>query len=183
MIPRLETDRLLLREWRIEDFEPLADFYSDADVMRWLTGEPLSRHDTWIRLASVIGHWQLRGYGVWAVERKSDGAFVGRVGLNNPEGWPGLEVAWTLGKPYWGAGYASEAARAAMSYGFLSQPVDRLISVIHIDNKPSQSVAQRIGETKVGRKDLTVGGKTFPTEIWQIQREDWMRRLGEKKPV
>jgi len=55
-----------------------------------------------------IGHWTLRGYGTWAVERKSDGAFIGRVGLINPEGWPGLEVGWTLGKPYWGQGYATE---------------------------------------------------------------------------
>jgi RimJ/RimL family protein N-acetyltransferase len=125
----------------------------------------------------------LRGYGFWAVERKSDGALIGRIGLNNPEGWPGLEVGWTLGKPYWAAGYASEAARAAMAFGFITQPVERLISVIHVDNKPSQAVAQRIGETKGPRHDIVFAGKTIPTDIWQISREDWMRRFGEKKPV
>jgi RimJ/RimL family protein N-acetyltransferase len=183
MIPRLETERLLLREWRNEDFEPLAGFMADPDVTRWLNGEPLNRSDAWRGLTAIIGHWQLRGYGLWAVERKSDHAFIGRVGLNNPEGWPGLEIGWTLGKPYWGAGYASEAARTVMSYGFLTQPVEKLISVIHIDNKPSQAVAQRVGETKGERYDVLFGGKTYPTELWQISREDWMRRLAEKKPL
>jgi len=183
MIPRLETERLLLREWRHEDFEALAGFMADADVTRWLNGEPLNRNDAWRNLATILGHWHLRGYGFWAVERKSDRAFIGRVGLSNPEGWPGLEVGWTLGKPYWGAGYASEAARTAMSYGFLTQPVERLISVIHVDNKPSQAVAQRVGETKGEHRDLVVAGKNYPVDLWQISREDWMRRLGEKKPL
>lgn len=183
MIPQLETDRLLLREWRKEDFEPIAGFLADPDVTRWLSGEPLSRTDAWRSHCAVIGQWYLRGYGFWAVERKSDRALIGRIGLNNPEGWPGLEVAWTLGKPYWGAGYASEAARAAMNFGFLTQPVERLISVIHVDNKPSQAVAQRIGETKGERREIVMGGKAFPTDIWHISRDDWMRRLVEKRPV
>lgn len=183
IIPRLETERLLLREWRIEDFEPLAQFYSDLDVMRWLTGETLTRSETWRGMAAIIGQWYLRGYGIWAVERKSDRAFIGRIGLNNPEGWPGVEIAWTLGKPYWRAGYASEAARTVMNYGFMTQPVDRLISIIHVDNKPSQAVAQRIGETKGEPYEMKYAGKTFPTNIWQISREDWLRRLGEKRPV
>ncbi len=183
MIPRLETERLLLREWRNDDLDALASFLADADVTRWLTGEPLNRSDSWRNLAMTLGHWQLRGYGFWAVERKSDHALIGRIGLNNPEGWPGLEVGWTLGKPYWGAGYASEAARAAMSFGFMTQPVERLISVIHVDNKPSQAVAQRVGERKGEYRDLVFGGKTYPTDIWHISREDWMRRVAEKKPL
>ena len=183
MIPRLETERLLLREWRNEDIEAWSGFVADADVTRWLNGEPQSRADAWRNIATTVGHWQLRGYGFWAVERKSDSALIGQIGLNNPEGWPGLEVGWTLGKPYWGAGYASEAARAAMAYGFMTQPVERLISVIHVDNKPSQAVAQRIGEIRGERYDVLYGGKTFPTELWHISREDWMRRYAEKKPV
>ncbi|MGD0192719.1 MAG: GNAT family N-acetyltransferase [Rhizomicrobium sp.] len=175
MIPRLESERLILREWRRDDFEPLARFMADPDVTRYLTGEPLSRADAWRNMASLIGHWFLRGYGMWVVERKSDGAFLGRVGMNNPEGWPGLEVGWTLGKEYWGQGYATEAARVAMRYAFLTQPVDGIISVIHIDNSASQAVAARLGETRGARHDVHVAGKSFPTELWGITREEWMR--------
>ncbi|HEY5047350.1 MAG TPA: GNAT family N-acetyltransferase [Rhizomicrobium sp.] len=175
MIPRLETERLVLREWRAEDFEPYARFMADSDVTRYLTGEPMSRADAWRNMATFIGHWELRGYGMWAVERKADRAFVGRVGMHNPEGWPGPEVGWTLGKKYWGAGLATEAARAAMAYAFLTQNFDRVISVIQIDNAASQAVAQRLGETRGARHDVVHGGKTFVTDVWSIARADWAR--------
>jgi len=176
MIPRLETERLLLRELRNEDFDAFAAFMADPDVTRFLTGEPMARPDSWRLLSSAVGHWVLRGYGTWAVERKSDGAFMGRVGMLNPEGWPGLEIGWTLGKPYWGQGYATEAAAAAMRYAFLTQPVDRLISCIDPDNKPSQAVARRLGETQGPRQDLIIGGRTYVCDIWSIARADWLRR-------
>jgi RimJ/RimL family protein N-acetyltransferase len=175
VIPRLETGRLILREWRAEDFEPYARFMADADVMRYLTGEPMSRVDSWRNMAMILGHWTLRGYGMWAVERKSDGAFLGRVGMHNPEGWPGIEVGWTLGKEYWGAGFATEAARAALAYAFLTQDVERVISVIHPDNVPSQAVAARLGETRGPRHEIVHGGKTFATDLWSISRADWAR--------
>jgi RimJ/RimL family protein N-acetyltransferase len=176
MIPRLETERLILRGLTADDFDELAAFMADPDVARYLTGEPLSRADAWRGLAVALGHWQLRGYGVWAVERKSDGAFMGRVGMINPEGWPGLEIGWTLGQPYWGQGYATEAARAAMDYAFVTQPVDRLISCIDPDNVGSQAVAQRLGETKGEVHALRVSGKDFIVDIWSITRAEWMKR-------
>src|SRR5206468_9305586 len=128
MIPRLATPRLIMREWRDSDLDAFAAFFGDIEVMRHLSGETQARNDSWRTMASAAGHWVLRGYGLWVVERKSDGAVIGRVGLINPEGWPGLEVGWTLGRPYWGEGYATESARAAVNYGFLTQAADRLIS-------------------------------------------------------
>src|ERR1700744_2052993 len=107
MIPHLEPERLLLRDFRQSDFEAYASFMADPDVTRYLTPQPMKRDEAWRSLASQIGHWTLRGYGRWAVERKSDGAFMGPVGMINPEGWPALEIGWTLGKAYWGHGYAS----------------------------------------------------------------------------
>lgn len=176
MIPRLETERLILRAYGPGDFEPFAAFMADEDVTRYLTGRPMSRADAWRSLASSIGHWHLRGYGTWAVERKQDGAFMGRVGMINPEGWPGLEVGWTLGKPYWGSGYATEAARAALNFAFLTQPVDKIISCIHPENAASQSVARRVGETKGPRSEIVIGGESFPIDIWSVARGEWSRK-------
>jgi len=173
LIPRLQTERLILRALRPEDFEEYARFMADPDVMRYLSGDPLSRADAWRSMASVMGHWMLRGYGMWAVERKEDGAFIGRVGMHNPEGWPALEVGWTLGKDYWGKGYASEAARAAMHYAFATQPVDSMISVIDPGNIPSQKVAARLGETRGERREIPHNGKIFTADIWSITREAW----------
>lgn len=176
MIPQLETERLLLRAWKPEDFEAYARFMADPDVMRYLSGDPLSRGDAWRNMATFVGHWMLRGYGMWAVERKSDGIFLGRVGLWNPEGWPALEVGWTIGREYWGNGYASEAAKAAMDYAFLTQKVDRMISVIDVRNEASQKVAQRLGETRGERREIQHNNKTFTVDIWEIAREDWQAR-------
>ncbi|MDE1937411.1 MAG: GNAT family N-acetyltransferase [Alphaproteobacteria bacterium] len=173
MIPRLETERLILREYRPEDFEAFAAIMADPDVTRYLHGQPMARSDAWRLLAGSIGHWTLRGYGTWAVERKTDGAFIGRVGLVNPEGWPGLEVGWTLGKPYWGNGYATEAARASLGYAFLTQPVDRMLSCIDPHNKASQAVALRLGESKGPRRDIIISGKAYVADIWSISRAEW----------
>jgi len=177
MIPRLETERLVLREWRGSDFEAIAEWSADPDVMRHLGGV-MERNDAWRSLSNSIGHWVLRGYGTWAVERKSDAALIGRVGLINPEGWPALEVGWTLAKAYWGQGYATEAARASLRYAFLTQTVDRMISCIDPENTASQAVAQRIGETKGEQRMLRVAGKDFPVDIWSIGRNEWQRREG-----
>jgi len=175
MIPQLETERLIMRSFREADFEAFASFMADPDVMLYLTGSPMSRADAWRSLASSLGHWMLRGYGTWAVERRSDHAVIGRVGMINPEGWPGLEIGWTLGKHYWGMGYATEAAACAMRYAFLTQPVSKLISCIHPDNVASQAVATRLGETKGQRSEIVTGGQAFPIDIWEISRSDWQK--------
>jgi RimJ/RimL family protein N-acetyltransferase len=176
MIPQLETERLIMRGPGAQDFEPFAAMMADPDVARFIAPAPMERPDAWRALSSAIGHWVLRGYGAWTVISKADGAFVGRVGMINPEGWPGLEIGWTLNKPFWGKGYATEAAAAAMRYAFLTQPVDRLISNIDPENTPSQAVALRLGETKGERSALRIGGKDYPIDIWVITRDQWRAR-------
>lgn len=176
MIPQLETERLLLRGFRADDFEAWASFLADPEVVKYLWGVPQPRIDSWRQMATTLGHWALRGYGMWAVERKSDHAFIGRVGMLNPEGWPGLELGWTLGRPYWGKGYATEAAAISMRYAFLTQPVDRIISCIDPENKASQAVARRLGESKGAPQELSIGGHKFVVDIWSISREDWQKR-------
>ena len=176
MIPRLETERLILRGLTQDDFEPLAAMLADPEVTRFIASAPMTPDQAWRSLAASLGHWQLRGYGAWAVERKLDGAFMGRVGMLNPEGWPGLEIGWTLARPHWGSGYASEAAAAAMRYAFLTQSVERLISCIDKDNIASQKVAARLGETRGQTRTLTADGESFDVEIWSIARAEWKKR-------
>jgi RimJ/RimL family protein N-acetyltransferase len=175
MIPQLETERLILRAPRQEDFDAHAGFMADAEFMKFFGGEPASRADAWRAFAYGLGHWALRGYGFWAVERKEDGAYLGRVGLNNPEGWPGLEVGWTIGKPFWRQGYASEAARVALAFAFLTQPVERMISTIDPGNIASQGVARKLGETMGERRELVFSGKAHTVDIWSIGRDEWRR--------
>ncbi len=177
MIPRLETERLLLRDMRGGDLDAWAAIMADPDVARYVAPAPLTRDEAWRSIAVALGHWQLRGYGAWAVELKASGEMIGRVGMINPEGWPGLEIGWTLGKPWWGRGYATEAAAAAMRYAFLTQPVERLISIIDPGNAASQAVAVRLGETKGERSALSIAGKDYPIDIWSIARGEWQRRV------
>ncbi len=147
-IPTLETERLLMRRFTQDDFEPLAAIHADPMVMRYLgDGKPLAPAQTWLAMASYLGHWELRGYGLWAVEEKATRRFIGRIGLLNPEGWPSLEIAWTLGRERWGNGFATEGARAALDFAFSKLKLDHLISIIHPDNAASIRVAIRIGET------------------------------------
>ena len=105
-------------------------------------------------MAFLIGHWQLKGFGIWAVELKETGAFAGSVGFAEPDGWPGFELAWTLSRRWWGNGYATEAARAALRHAFAVWRKNRVISLIHPDNHASIRVAERLGETLQGRADL-----------------------------
>jgi RimJ/RimL family protein N-acetyltransferase len=144
---QLETERLLLRQFRESDLDAFAEICADEEVMRYI-GEfkPLDRMGAWRSMAMHLGHWQLKGYGMWAVEEKATGRLIGRVGLWDPEGWAGLEVGWMLGRAYWGRGFATEAARASMDAAIRVLGVDHLISVIHPDNAASIRVAERLGE-------------------------------------
>jgi len=148
-VTTLETERLRLRPFREEDFDMYAAFCADAEVMRYLSanGRPLSRNDAWRQMATFIGHWQLRGYGIWAMEEKRSGKFIGRVGLWNPEGWPGLEVGWLLGRAWWGKGLATEGGRASIDYAARVLGADHILSVIHPENVASIRVAEKLGST------------------------------------
>lgn len=108
-------------------------------------GHTYDRAEAWRAMATMIGHAVLRGYSNWAVEERATGRFVGRLGLYNPEGWPGLEVGWLLGRDAWGKGYATEGGRAAVDWAFAELGVDHVISLIYEDNARSIAVAERLG--------------------------------------
>ena len=151
----LETERLRLRMFREADLETYASYCADAEVMRYLgEGKPLTRAEAWRQMAMIVGHWQLRGYGLWAVEERATGRLIGRIGFFNPEGWPGFEIGWMLGKEHWGKGYAIEGARRALQYALTDLKREHVISLIRPGNAASIRVAEQLGERLEGRTEL-----------------------------
>ncbi|HXA72037.1 MAG TPA: GNAT family N-acetyltransferase [Stellaceae bacterium] len=165
-IPVLETPRLRLRRPESRDFEAYAALCADPEVMRYI-GEaaPLSRRRAWHAFTGMLGHWALRGYGQFAVESKASAAFLGRVGLYEPDPWPGTEIAWALAREHWGRGFASEAAAAVRNWAFGSLGLARLVSVIIPENRASIRVAEKIGE-RFDREDAIDG---TPVRIYAIE--------------
>jgi RimJ/RimL family protein N-acetyltransferase len=153
---RLTTERLLLREFREDDADGYAAMCADPDVMRYLSanGSTLSRDDAWRQMAMFAGHWALRGYGMWAVEERASGRFVGRVGLHCPEGWPDREIGWALCQSWWGQGFAYEAATAAAAWAFARFDWTHLVSLIHPANQRSIALARRLGAEPAGSVEL-----------------------------
>jgi RimJ/RimL family protein N-acetyltransferase len=153
--PTLATARLRLRLPDAGDLEPLAALNADPAVARYLgNGAPLDRLGSWRQLAAFIGHWAMLGHGFFAVERRSDGAFLGRVGLLEPATWPGLEIAWAIAPAHWGEGYATEAAAAVRDWAFSTLGKPRLISLIDPGNRASIRVAEKIGEREAGTAEI-----------------------------
>jgi RimJ/RimL family protein N-acetyltransferase len=145
---RLETERLYLRLPAAEDFPAYATMLADPDVNRHIGGADLADPASAFRaLGWLMGHWQLRGYGPWLVIEKATGALIGRVGPFYPLDWPALEITWALGRPWWGMGYATEAAIAARAATLAALRPDRLVSVVALDNHASARLARRLGCT------------------------------------
>jgi RimJ/RimL family protein N-acetyltransferase len=149
----IETERLLLRAWRSSDAAPFAALNADPEVTHYLRG-PMSRDDSDELLARIRGHWQEHGFGLYAVEVKDGGAFVGFVGLAIPsflpEVLPAVEVGWRLAREHRGKGYATEGARASVAHGFGELGLAQIISIIDPGNAASVRVAERL-EMKRGR--------------------------------
>lgn len=151
----LETERLRLRAFRNSDLDAYAPMCADPEVMKYLgTGVTLNRSESWRSMATILGHWRLLGYGMFAVELKATGELLGRAGFLDPPGWPGFELGWVLGRQYWGHGYAFEAAVAARDYAFEKLGKERLISLIRPDNHRSIRVAEKLGEKHTGDVEL-----------------------------
>jgi RimJ/RimL family protein N-acetyltransferase len=152
------------------DLDAYAEMLGDVEVMRYIgEGKPAERWEAWRNLAMMLGHWQLRGYGLWAVEERASGQFVGRVGFWNPDGWPGFEIGWMLRRACWGRGYATEAARAALRVGFTQMEQQQVLSLIRPENHASIRVALRLGERLDGQTDI--GGR--PALVYRLTRIEW----------
>jgi RimJ/RimL family protein N-acetyltransferase len=117
VVPRLETPRLILRAFLPSDVEAYTGMMADPEVCRFLgDGRPLERADAWRQLAQIIGHWELRGFGLWAVEERATRRLVGRIGCHEPEGWPGFEIGYVLAREAWGRGPDNRASIAVAEH-------------------------------------------------------------------
>jgi RimJ/RimL family protein N-acetyltransferase len=145
----IETPRLVLRLPHASDAQALLEIHEHPDATKYVvTGASTGGlTGAWRSVATMLGHWQIRGYGQWTVVEKASGEIVGRVGLWNPEGWPGIELGWITRRSRWGEGLATEAARASLDWAWSHTPANHIISIIDHDNIASIRVAEKIGET------------------------------------
>jgi RimJ/RimL family protein N-acetyltransferase len=150
-IPTLETERLLLRPYRREDFEPFAAMWADHAVVRFIGGQPFTREQSWIRFLRQAGMWEMMGFGFFALEEKATGAFVGEAGFHelyrdiSPSLFGTLETGWGLTRPAQGQGLAEEAVRAALAWADEAVPGLRRTCMIEPGNVASIRVAEKLG--------------------------------------
>jgi RimJ/RimL family protein N-acetyltransferase len=149
MRPELETARLRLRQFRAEDVAALVAIYADPEVTRYLRdGRPFSDEDVRQALGRVEATWRRHGFGTWAVAlRGGDDAAIGRCGLTVLPNSGEVEIGYHLGRPWWGAGYATEAASTVLAFAFETLRLDEIVSVTHPENRASQAVMRRLGLT------------------------------------
>ncbi len=158
-VPRVTTERLVLRELRLQDFEAYAAFMADPVATRFLT-QTADRRVAWRGFAALSGQWLLNGAGWWGVEVAATGEMVGTVGAFFRETEIGkgsdavLEVGWTVYPAHQRRGYATEAARAALAHGFAHHDVKRAIAYVGTENVASSKVALAIGMTHDGETEF-----------------------------
>lgn len=174
----LETDRLILRPIRPEDFEGWAGMMADAESARFLGGAQ-PRAVAWRGFMIMAGAWAMQGFSNFSVIEKATGRWIGRLGPWQPEGWPSTEVGWGLVRSAWGKGYATEGATAAIDWAFDHLGWAEVIHCIAPDNEPSKQVARRLGSSLRGPGRLPAPHDTRDYEIWGQTRERWRGRSAE----
>jgi RimJ/RimL family protein N-acetyltransferase len=170
---RLETERLILREWRDADRAPYASFNADPEVRRYFYPETKSASECDGMIDRMIAALAGDGFGFLAVERKSDGAFIGETGLTPIDQLtrdamhrPGdVEIGWQFGRPYWGQGYATEAARAWLAHAFDVLALPELVSLGCTGNLASRRIMEKLGMSRDPQHDFE--DPTVPEGHWQ----------------
>jgi len=153
----LETERLQLRAHKANDFADCVAMWSDPEILRYTIGDPSPVSRTWQRLLAYRGHWELMGYGYWAVEEKASGSYIGELGFADfkrdirpsIEGLP--EIGWALILKAHGKGYATEALKAAVAWGDSHLDSTRTVCIVHRDNHRSLRVAEKLGYSSILR--------------------------------
>lgn len=172
----LDTARLVLRRWRDDDLAPMAAINADPQVMRWIgDGQPRSLESTTAAIARCERQWDELGYGWFAVEIRSTGELAGFTGLAIPDDipdiMPAVEIGWRLGRPYWGQGIATEAARAALRFAFLDRGMTQVVGIHQVENRASERVIEKLGMRPVG--DSAEPPLDHPVRIHAITRTEY----------
>ena len=153
----IQTERLILRGWRESDVEPFRAMCNDAEVMEFL-GPYLSRADAEGAMERQNGTLAQLGYCFWAVERREDGAFMGFCGVKpGPAETPiegEIEIGWRLARPYWGKGYAKEAARASLDWVWANLDADSVSAITVLGNTRSWGLMERLGMARAEGDDF-----------------------------
>lgn len=169
------TERLVLRPFRDADLDQWAALNADPDVTQYLGG-PLSRAES-DRIASAVNaSYAAEGFGFLAVERWTDGAFLGACGLTREQWYPDdLEIGWRLAREYWGHGYATEAAASWLEYAFDEAGLPRVIAVTDTPNVRSIAVMRRLGMSLDHEAVLEEDGVPFDATVYSLKAEEWRR--------
>lgn len=169
----LRTERLVLRRWRDEDVAPMAAINADPEAMRWIaSGETRDEGQTRASLAAWERFWEENGFGLFAVEIRATGQVAGLTGFAVPhflpEVLPSVEIAWRLGRDYWGQGIATEAARAALGFALGELGIDRIIAIVQVGNGASERVAAKLG--MLLERETIDPGSGRPVRVFDIRR-------------
>ncbi len=183
-ITELETDRLKLRQWSARDYAPFSELNADPEVMKYFPATLMESESTALatKIEKLISE---RGWGMWAVELKTQGDFIGFVGLHKPEVklpfTPCIEIGWRLSKKYWGKGYATEAATAALAYAFDTLQLDEVVSFTALANIKSRSVMERLNMVDVRQNfehpGVPAGHKLREHVLYKITRSQWQSNI------
>jgi RimJ/RimL family protein N-acetyltransferase len=148
---RAENARLLLRAWRPEDREPFARINADPEVMEYFVS-PMARHESDASMDRIEAGIAEHGFGLWAVEERETAAFIGFAGLSDQTFespfTPAFEVGYRLARQSWGQGYATEAAKEAVRYGFAEVGLREIVSITAVGNARSRAVMEKLGMTR-----------------------------------
>jgi [ribosomal protein S5]-alanine N-acetyltransferase len=169
----LETSRLILREFSIDDVDALARVLSDPETMRFYP-EPLDSTGVEQWIGRNLGRYAANGHGLWAMVLKQTGGLIGDCGLTIQavDGANEVEIGYHVRRDLWGQGLATEAARACRDFGFARLSVARLISLIRPENVPSRRVAEKNGML-VWKEVMRVG---IPHLVYSIQKESYRNK-------
>ncbi len=159
----IETERLILKMFKEPDWKDIHELYSDPECVKYTVRQPFKESETWQKIASFLGHWQLRGYGLYAIEEKLSTKVAGFAGPYYPIDWPEPEIQWSLSRMFWGKGYASEAVVAIKKMLTEYLPEISFISIIHPGNENSKKLAKKLN--CVYEKDFF-----FKDDTWNIYR-------------
>jgi len=189
----LETKRLRLRQWKEADKQSFAQLNANARVMAFFP-QPLSRIESDALAERIISAFNQRGWGWWAVEVKSKHDFIGHdfigfVGISVPAAalpfQPCVEIGWRLGFPYWGKGYATEAAQAALAFGFETLKLEKIVSFTATINKRSEAVMQKLGMNRVSKTfmhpSIPAGSKLGEHCLYELSMADWQANRQHSK--